>query len=91
MRGFQFAYIVHAQVCFCGCREHGFIHLQCLYITPLAFPADIGRKPASLARGSNGNEGDVYTPANETADDTKDNGFSIFEHGGARKERDGYA
>ena len=45
----------------------------------LAFPADIGRKPASLACGSRqrihaaartGFVGDAYTPVNETADGT---------------------
>ena len=44
------------------------------YISTLAFPADIGRKPASPARGNAytparaGFVGDAYTPANETAD-----------------------
>ena len=46
-------------------------------ITELAFPADIGRMPALPARGNRqclqaGDAGDGYTPANETADDTKD-------------------
>ena len=47
--------------------------LYLFIISLLAFPADIGRKPASPARGNRqcihaGFVGDAYTPANETAD-----------------------
>ena len=47
---------------------HTFQH----YFELLAFPADIGRKPASPARGSRQrlHAGHAYTPANEAADGT---------------------